>query len=84
MASELRVDKIIPTDGVPSGGGGGMNHSYSFIGNGEQKINTPNEDTGPYGGNQGSSNLGKSELEQQYDRLMRERDSDIPKPAMRQ
>ena len=24
MASELRVDKIIPTDGVPSGGGGGI------------------------------------------------------------
>ena len=24
MTSELRVDKIIPTDGVPSGGGGGI------------------------------------------------------------
>ncbi len=24
MASELRVDKIVPTDGVPSGGGGGI------------------------------------------------------------
>ena len=24
MASELRVDKIIPTDGVPTGGGGGI------------------------------------------------------------
>ena len=24
MASELRVDKIIPYDGVPSGGGGGI------------------------------------------------------------
>jgi len=24
MASELRVDKIIPTDGVPTGGGGGV------------------------------------------------------------
>ena len=24
MSSELRVDKIIPTDGVPSGGGGGI------------------------------------------------------------
>ena len=24
MASELRVDKIVPTDGVPTGGGGGI------------------------------------------------------------
>ena len=24
MASELRVDKIIPTTGVPTGGGGGI------------------------------------------------------------
>ena len=24
MASELRVDKIIPTSGVPTGGGGGI------------------------------------------------------------
>ena len=24
MASELRVDKIIPTDGIPTGGGGGV------------------------------------------------------------
>ena len=24
MASELRVDKIVPTDGVPTGGGGGV------------------------------------------------------------
>ena len=24
MSSELRVDKIVPTDGVPSGGGGGI------------------------------------------------------------
>ena len=24
MASELRVDRIIPVDGVPSGGGGGI------------------------------------------------------------
>ena len=24
MSSELRVDKIVPTDGVPSGGGGGV------------------------------------------------------------
>ena len=24
MASELRVDKIVPVDGVPSGGGGGV------------------------------------------------------------
>ena len=24
MASELRVDKIVPVDGVPSGGGGGI------------------------------------------------------------
>ena len=24
MSSELRVDKIIPTGGVPSGGGGGI------------------------------------------------------------
>ena len=24
MSSELRVDKIIPTDGVPTGGGGGI------------------------------------------------------------
>ena len=67
-----------------SGGGGGMNHSYSFIGSGGQKINTPNEETGPHGGNQGSRNVGKSKLEQQYDQLMRQRDIDMPKPAMRQ
>ena len=24
MASELRVDKIVPTSGVPTGGGGGI------------------------------------------------------------
>ena len=24
MASELRVDKIVPTTGVPTGGGGGI------------------------------------------------------------
>ena len=24
MASQLRVDKIVPVDGVPSGGGGGI------------------------------------------------------------
>ena len=24
MASELRVDKIVPVDGVPTGGGGGI------------------------------------------------------------
>ena len=24
MASELRVDKIVPTGGVPTGGGGGI------------------------------------------------------------
>ena len=24
MASELRVDKIVPVDGVPTGGGGGV------------------------------------------------------------
>ena len=24
MSSELRVDKIVPTDGVPTGGGGGI------------------------------------------------------------
>ena len=24
MASELRVDRIVPVDGVPSGGGGGI------------------------------------------------------------
>ena len=24
MASELRVDKIVPTDGVPTGGGGSI------------------------------------------------------------
>ena len=24
MASELRVDKIIPTGGIPTGGGGGV------------------------------------------------------------
>ena len=59
----------------------GMNHNYSFVGSGEQKINTPNEDT-ESNGNQGS--VGKSELEQQYDRLMRERDSEMPKPTMRQ
>jgi hypothetical protein len=60
----------------------GMNHSYSFVGSGEQKINTPNEETGS--GNQGSSSVGKSELEQQYDKLMRDRDTEMPKPAMRQ
>ena len=34
MASELRVDKIVPTDGVPSGGGGGIIQvkSTSFTG----------------------------------------------------
>ena len=65
-------------------GGGGMNHSYSFIGSGDQKINTPNENVGDLGGNGGSSNVQKSELEQQYERLMRERDTDIPMPTMRQ
>ena len=25
MTSELRVDKIVPTTGVPTGGGGGIN-----------------------------------------------------------
>ena len=36
MASELRVDKIVPVDGVPTGGGGGIvqvkqiQHSISF------------------------------------------------------
>ena len=24
MASQLRVDKIVPVDGVPTGGGGGI------------------------------------------------------------
>ena len=29
MSSELRVDKIIPTSGVPTGGGGGITRSDS-------------------------------------------------------
>ena len=30
MSSELRVDKIIPTSGVPTGGGGGVIQVVSF------------------------------------------------------
>ena len=30
MASELRVDKIIPTTGIPTGGGGGVIQVVSF------------------------------------------------------
>ena len=31
MASQLRVDKIVPVDGVPSGGGGGIVQVISTI-----------------------------------------------------
>ena len=47
MASELRVDKIIPTDGVPSGGGGGI----------IQVVNTIKTDTFSTGANYDWSNL---------------------------
>ena len=44
MASELRVDKIIPTSGVPTGGGGGIIQVVSAI-NGTQKSSGANSIT---------------------------------------
>ena len=52
MASELRVDKIIPTDGVPTGGGGGIVQIKYAIKTATQSIssvgynNTPPDVTG--------------------------------------
>ena len=40
MASELRVDKIIPTTGVPTGGGGGIVQIKYAIKNGTQSISS--------------------------------------------
>ena len=39
MASELRVDKIVPTDGVPTGGGGGI---IQIVQNVKQNVFTNN------------------------------------------
>ncbi len=40
MSSELRVDKIIPVDGVPSGGGGGVIQIVEASTNTEQTISS--------------------------------------------
>ena len=40
MSSELRVDKIIPTGGVPSGGGGGVIQVVSFTTQTNTSINS--------------------------------------------
>ena len=40
MASELRVDKIIPTGGVPATGGGGIVQVVHGTKSGEVTINT--------------------------------------------
>ena len=46
MASELRVDKIIPTSGVPTGGGGGIVQTIIGTDNREQiNFNTASETT---------------------------------------
>ena len=46
MASELRVDKIIPTAGVPTGGGGGIVQTIIGTDNREQiNFNTASETT---------------------------------------
>ena len=46
MSSELRVDKIIPTDGVPTGGGGGIVQTIIGTDNREQiNFNTASETT---------------------------------------
>ena len=42
MSSELRVDKIVPTDGVPSGGGGGIIQVKQTVDNTTETITDTN------------------------------------------
>lgn len=58
-----------------------LNHSFSFLGQAPPSISTPNESTG---GSGDARNVQKSQLEQEYEKLMMSRDRDLPKPIARQ
>ena len=49
MSSELRVDRIIPTAGVPTGGGGGIIQLKQKVITGTYSESVPPGNCGPYG-----------------------------------
>ena len=60
-----------------------MEHSFVFLGKGNDQINTPQE-TGEDGREKSDSGSKKADIDKEYERMMAMRSNDMPKPIMRQ
>ena len=60
-----------------------MEHSFVFLGKGNDQINTPQEN-GEDGREKSDSGSKKADIDKEYERMMAMRSNDMPKPIMRQ